>query len=202
MLFGIQAVTFLKGTLYYCDTTYVPERYINLIKNQWDCFNYGGEWVNHDDNFDNVMNAMVTLFGMMTTEGWLDVMFATVDSQGIDLAPELNLNPGYILFFSCFMIFGSLFIINLFVGVVINTFNIQKEMLSHHNLLTKLQHEYCEVLIKCYSLNPKMKIIETGNKIRDFCSNIVQHPAFEVFIFACICLNTIVLAMSWYNMNE
>ena len=32
MLFGIQAVTFLKGTLYYCDTTYVPESYINFIK--------------------------------------------------------------------------------------------------------------------------------------------------------------------------
>ena len=33
MLFGIQAVTFLKGTLYYCDTTYVPEKYTSFIKN-------------------------------------------------------------------------------------------------------------------------------------------------------------------------
>ena len=84
------------------------------------------------------MNAMVTLFGMMSTEGWLDVMFATVDSKGIGLVPEQNLNPGYILFFSVFMIFGSLFILNLFVGVVINTFNIEKEKLSQNNLMTKL----------------------------------------------------------------
>ena len=103
--------------------------------------------MNHDDNFDNVMNAMISLFGMMTTEGWLDVMWSTVDSRGINLVPEANLKPGFVLFFSVFMIFGSLFIINLFVGVVINTFNIQKEMLSHHNDLTKLQHEYCDVLI-------------------------------------------------------
>ena len=148
------------------------------------------------------MNAMITLFGMMTTEGWLDVMFNTVDSQGIGLVPEQNLNPGYILFFCAFMIFGSLFIINLFVGVVINTFNIQKEMLSHHNDLTKLQHEYCEVLIKCYTLNPKMKIIKTGNKTRDFFSKIAAHPSFDAFIFVCICLNTVVLATSWYGMDE
>lgn len=48
------------------------------------------------------------------------------------------------------MIVGSLFILNLFVGVVINTFNIEKEKLSHNNLMTTLQDEYVEVMIKVY----------------------------------------------------
>ena len=33
MLFGIQAVTLLKGALYYCNTTYVPDKYVPFIKN-------------------------------------------------------------------------------------------------------------------------------------------------------------------------
>ena len=37
-----------------------------------------------------------------------------------------------------FMVVNSLFILNLFVGVVINTFNIEKEKLSRNNLLTDL----------------------------------------------------------------
>ena len=48
------------------------------------------------------------------------------------------------------MIIGSLFILNLFVGVVINTFNQEKEKLSNNNKMTDLQKEYVEVMIKCY----------------------------------------------------
>ena len=32
MLFGIQAVSLLKGALYYCDTTYVSDDHISLVK--------------------------------------------------------------------------------------------------------------------------------------------------------------------------
>ena len=81
---------------------------------------------------------MITMFGMITTEGWLDVLFAVVDSNKIDYVPERNLNPGYIIYFSIFMIVGSLFILNLFVGVVISTFNVEKEKLSHNGLMTAL----------------------------------------------------------------
>lgn len=65
------------------------------------------------------------------------------------------------------MVVGSLFILNLFVGVVINTFNIEKEKLSRNNLMTEIQNEYCEVLIKSYGLKPLMAVIETGNRCRD-----------------------------------
>lgn len=154
VLFGIQAVGLLKGKLFFCETVNVPDYLTGEIKNKWDCINYGGEWVNSDDNFDNVVSAMMTLFGMSTTEGWLDVMWSTIDTTEIDFVPQLNSNPAYVLFFQAFMIVGSLFILNLFVGVVINVFNVEKEKLSHNNLLTENQDEYCEVLIKCYSLRP------------------------------------------------
>ena len=84
------------------------------------------------------MNAMVTMFGMMSTEGWLEVMWSAVDSTKVNQMPLRNNNPFFILFFSIFMIIGSLFILNLFVGVVINTFNIEKEKLSRNAQLTDL----------------------------------------------------------------
>ena len=145
---------------------------------------------------------MVTMFGMMSTEGWLEVMWSAVDSTVVHQVPKRNNKLAFIFFFSFFMVVGSLFILNLFVGVVINTFNIEKEKLSRNNLMTDLQNEYCEVLIKCYGLKPLKAVIETGNQFRDQMSRIAQHTIFEVFIFVCICLNTVVLAMSWYGMEQ
>jgi len=81
---------------------------------------------------------MVTMFGMMSTEGWLEVMWSAVDSTAIYQIPKRNNKLPFIIFFSVFMVVGSLFILNLFVGVVINTFNIEKEKLSRNNLLTEL----------------------------------------------------------------
>ena len=85
-----------------------------------------------------MVNAMVTMFGMMSTEGWLEVMWAAVDSTEVHQVPSRNNQMGFIVFFSFFMIIGSLFILNLFVGVVINTFNIEKEKLSRNNLMTEV----------------------------------------------------------------
>ena len=108
----------------------------------------------------------------------------------------------FIIFFVVYMIVASLFVLNLFVGVVINTFNTEKEKLSRNYLMTELQHEYCDVLSKCYSLRPKVEVIKTSNKYRDKFSQFAQHPVFEIAIIVCIVLNTIVLAMTWYGMDQ
>ena len=154
MIFGIQAVGLLKGKFHYCDVQNIPDYAISEIKTKWDCIDYGGEWLNKEGNFDNVITAMTTMFGMMSTEGWLQVMWNAVDSTEIYQVPERNKSQGFIFFFVFFMIIGSLFILNLFVGVVINTFNVEKEKLSNNNKMTDLQKEYVEVMIKCYSSEP------------------------------------------------
>lgn len=65
-------------------------------------------------------------------------MWRAVDSTSINMMPIRDNDEAATLFFVCFVIIGSLFILNLFVGVVINTFNIEKEKLSHNALLTPL----------------------------------------------------------------
>lgn len=98
---------------------------------------------------------MMTMFTMMTTEGWTVIMFKLIDLTEINQAPLKNNEPLYIIFCSLFLTFGSLFILNLFVGVVINTFNLEKDVVSNNNMLTRLQREYLEVSKNCYLTYPQ-----------------------------------------------
>ena len=138
MLFGIQGVTFFAGKMYHCNMENIPESVQAEVKSEWDCYDYGGEWIQYEANFDNVGMAMLTMFTMMTMEGWNQVMYLAIDATEIHQVPERDSSPIYIIFFVAFMIFGALFILNLFVGVVLDTFNREKDQLSKNNMLTAL----------------------------------------------------------------
>ena len=103
---------------------------MKLVDTKADCLRLGGEWVNANSNFDNVPSAMMTLFIMSSTEGWIDIFYLAMDVRGKDLQPKRNANPDFIytvIYFVSFMIIGSQFIINFFAGVVIDNFNKVKE---------------------------------------------------------------------------
>ena len=100
------------------------------------------------------------------------------------------------------MIFGFLFILNLFVGVVLNRFNLEKDKLSHNNELTKLQLEYLEVMKNCYLMQPQKLNTRSGNRCRDFCKDVAGSKIFARFIFVCIVLNSICLSITWYEEPE
>ncbi len=110
-----------------------------------DCLNYGGEWVNPDFHFDTTADAMLTLLSIQTTEGWIDVMWSMVDSVGQYKAPIQNNNLFYIIFCMSIMIFITLLFLNLFVGVVIETFNKEKEALSLNSLLRSIERKWIDV---------------------------------------------------------
>ena len=71
LIFGIFGVNYFKGDFFYCDLDSVPEDVNISIKWKQDCMNIGGDWLNKSFNYDNVMNAMISLFAMSTTEGWV-----------------------------------------------------------------------------------------------------------------------------------
>ena len=71
LLFGILGVNLFKGSFFNCVFDFDNKF---PISREHDCYDYGGNWINEDYNFDNVLNAMVTLFVIATTEGWIDIM--------------------------------------------------------------------------------------------------------------------------------
>ena len=62
---------------------------------------------------------MLSLFISATTEGWVEIMHNGVDSTGIDKQPQPENNFAWCIFFILFILFGSFFILNLLVGVII-----------------------------------------------------------------------------------
>ena len=75
-------MNFFKGKYYRCDGgASVAEN--PDIRDMFDCLDYGGNWINRDQNFDNIGSAMITLFNVMTTEGWIGVMWDAVDATTI-----------------------------------------------------------------------------------------------------------------------
>ena len=80
LIFAILGVGFFKGSFGSCAID--DESKMEFIKTKIDCLAEGGTWNNPNENFDNTLIATRTLFEMMSTEGWLDVM-----SAGIDMVP-------------------------------------------------------------------------------------------------------------------
>jgi hypothetical protein len=97
IIFGIIGVNYFKGTLFSCqysdqypDFLQPPPLMALRVTDKWSCMDWGGAWVNYDYTFDNLPQAVSTLFQMSTTEGWVEVMNRAVDSVDIDKQPVLN----------------------------------------------------------------------------------------------------------------
>jgi len=129
LLYGIIGVNYLKGGLYYCSLGRVGD-------SKWDCLNLGGTWLNNVASFDDIYKAMAALFSMSTSVGWAAMMYKAVDSRGIDMIPKEQESMANSVYFVLFIIVGSFFIKNLFIGVVISTYNREKEKLGKDFLLT------------------------------------------------------------------
>lgn len=63
-------------------------------------------------------------------------MFDSTRIVGIDLVPKYYSSITFSLFFVIFVIIGNFFIMNLFVGVLVSTYNREKEILGKNFLLT------------------------------------------------------------------
>lgn len=92
LICGVIGVNYFKGSFFSCVFgTSFPQDYTDntqlYVVDKFDCINLGGTWENADSNFDNVFQAMSTLFQISTTEGWVDIMYQGVDSIGIDYQP-------------------------------------------------------------------------------------------------------------------
>jgi voltage-dependent calcium channel T type alpha-1G len=115
------------------------------VKTRDDCLAAGGEWQNSERNFDNIFSAIWVLQEIITTEGWLDVMYFGIDSMGIDMQPSKNHNLLNSLFFISFIITGNIFVLNLFVGIVIDKFNRLKDKICGYMMMTRFQKDWVEL---------------------------------------------------------
>ena len=125
-VFGIIAVNYLKGVFFYCVT--IDEELANLVYTREDCFDHGGDWINHDLNFDNIFSSLSTLFQISTTEGWVEEMFNGIDFVGVKRNPIKDNHKVMALFYISFFIIANLIVINMFIGILVETYLHQKNL--------------------------------------------------------------------------
>lgn len=153
-------------------------------------------------SFDNVVRGYQTLFQMTTGEGWVDIMLAGVDATEVDMQPIRNHRERWTLFFISFMLVGTFFLMQLFVGVVIENFNQMKEKLDGTYLLSSTQREWLIINDSMMNLHPMRKRRVPLNNIRRACFRIANNPNFELVIMGCIVLNTILMAQHYFGEED
>lgn len=88
-IYAILGVNMFKGKFFYChfDPTVFSdvEKLLEQVDTKQDCLDLGGSWKNHTRNFDSILYALPLLLEIITTEGWLDIMYRAIDARGIDL---------------------------------------------------------------------------------------------------------------------
>jgi len=88
----------------------------------------GGEWLEYDHNFDNSGTGIITLYVVSSLEGWPDIMFQAFDFTGPLKGPTYNGSKGFLVYFVIFILVGSFFLLNFFIGVLFLEYNkAQKE---------------------------------------------------------------------------
>ena len=199
--FAILGVGLFKGTFYYCD---IDDSLLSFVNTRRDWINFGGIWVNKDSNFDNVGNAMLTLFQLMTTEGWQDVMNSGVDSVGIEMQPIYNNNIFNSLYFIVFMLYGAFVIINFFTATIVDNFNQikEKEEVGYGLLVTDTQRQWIEVQSIWLRNKLIFKMRPPKNKFRRIIYMIATSKHFDYFISIIVLLNTVIMGIQYARMSD
>ena len=116
LMFAIYGMNTFMGLFFYC--TEEPYKY----NTQWLCQDNGGKWLKFDSNFDDIGQAMMTLFVIASLEGWPDIMYQAIDVTKKDNGPKYEASPGHAGFFIIFILIGSFFFLNFFIGVLFDKY--------------------------------------------------------------------------------
>ncbi|CAH8458049.1 unnamed protein product [Schistosoma turkestanicum] len=151
------------------------------------------EWKNADFNFDNVPNALLTLFAVSTFEGWPSLLYRSIDSNAEDHGPITNYRPVVAFFYITFIILIPFFMINIFVGFVIVTFQKEGEAEYKNCELNKNQRKCIEYALKA---RPRRRYIPKGH-LQFKIWSVVVSKKFEILIFIFIFINTVALMLKY-----
>ncbi|XP_048339268.1 sodium channel protein type 2 subunit alpha isoform X1 [Sphaerodactylus townsendi] len=200
LIFSIMGVNLFAGKFYHCVNTSTGEMFdISQVDNQTQCEelierNETARWKNVKVNFDNVGLGYLSLLQVATFKGWMDIMYAAVDSRNVEEQPKYEDNLYMYLYFVIFIIFGSFFTLNLFIGVIIDNFNQQKKKFGGQDIfMTEEQKKYYNAMKKLGSKKPQKPIPRPANKFQGMVFDFVTKQAFDISIMILICLNMVTM---------
>ncbi|XP_029856424.1 voltage-dependent L-type calcium channel subunit alpha-1S isoform X6 [Aquila chrysaetos chrysaetos] len=154
-------------------------------------------WLHSNFHFDNVFSAMMSLFTVSTFEGWPELLYMAIDTNAEDTGPVYNYRVEIAMFFIIYIILIAFFMMNIFVGFVIVTFQEQGESEYKNCELDKNQRQCVQYALKA---RPLRRYIPK-NPYQYQIWYVVTSSYFEYLMFFLILLNTICLGMQHYNQS-
>uniref|UniRef100_A0AAQ5YUJ6 Sodium channel protein n=1 Tax=Amphiprion ocellaris TaxID=80972 RepID=A0AAQ5YUJ6_AMPOC len=192
LIFSIMGVNLFAGKYYYCFNE-TSEQYfpVDVVNNKTQCEalirenNTEVRWKNVKINFDNVGAGYLALL------------------QVVEDQPDYEVNIYMYIYFVVFIIFGSFFTLNLFIGVIIDNFNQQKKkiravlspdfLFRQDIFMTEEQKKYYNAMKKLGSKKPQKPIPRPQNKIQGMVFDFVTQQVFDISIMILICLNMVTM---------
>ncbi|XP_027877482.1 sodium channel protein type 4 subunit alpha B-like [Xiphophorus couchianus] len=206
LIFSIMGVNLFAGKFGKCVNRTGFIHSISVVNNKSDCLAMNDTqfyWTKVKVNFDNVGLGYLSLLQVATFKGWMEIMNAAVDSRGVEEQPSREINLYMYIYFVVFIIFGSFFTLNLFIGVIIDNFNQQKRKLGGQDIfMTEEQKKYYNAMKKLGSKKPQKPIPRPANILQAFFFDLVSKQAFDIMIMMLIIVNMVTMMVETDEQSE
>uniref|UniRef100_A0A8D0QDE1 Voltage-dependent N-type calcium channel subunit alpha n=1 Tax=Sus scrofa TaxID=9823 RepID=A0A8D0QDE1_PIG len=200
-IFAVIAVQLFKGKFFYCtDESKELERdcrgqYLDYEKEEVEA--QPRQWKKYDFHYDNVLWALLTLFTVSTGEGWPTVLKHSVDATYEEQGPSPGYRMELSIFYVVYFVVFPFFFVNIFVALIIITFQEQGDKVMSECSLEKNERACIDFAISAKPLTRYMPQNKQSFQYKTW--TFVVSPPFEYFIMAMIALNTVVLMMKFYD---
>uniref|UniRef100_A0A8C6JUF3 Voltage-dependent N-type calcium channel subunit alpha n=1 Tax=Melopsittacus undulatus TaxID=13146 RepID=A0A8C6JUF3_MELUD len=203
-IFAVIAVQLFKGRFFYCtDESKELEKdcrgqYLDYEKDEVEA--QPREWKKYEFHYDNVLWALLTLFTVSTGEGWPTVLKHSVDATYEEQGPSPGYRMEMSIFYVVYFVVFPFFFVNIFVALIIITFQEQGDKVMSECSLEKNERACIDFAISAKPLTRYMPQNKQSFQYKMW--KFVVSPPFEYFIMVMIALNTIVLMMKFYDAPE
>ncbi|XP_059414022.1 voltage-dependent T-type calcium channel subunit alpha-1I-like isoform X2 [Carassius carassius] len=193
IIFGILGVQLFKGKFYHCLGLDVKN-----ITNKSDCLLANYKWVHHKYNFDNLGQALMSLFVLASKDGWVNIMYHGLDAVAVDQQPITNNNPWMLLYFISFLLIVSFFVLNMFVGVVVENFH---KCRQHQEVEEAKRREEKRLrrMEKKRRKAQKLPYYASYSHVRLMIHTLCTSHYLDIFITVIICVNVVTMSLEHYS---
>uniref|UniRef100_A0A8C1LVF1 Calcium voltage-gated channel subunit alpha1 Ia n=1 Tax=Cyprinus carpio TaxID=7962 RepID=A0A8C1LVF1_CYPCA len=193
IIFGILGVQLFKGKFYHCLGLDVKN-----ITNKSDCLLANYKWVHHKYNFDNLGQALMSLFVLASKDGWVNIMYHGLDAVAVDQQPITNNNPWMLLYFISFLLIVSFFVLNMFVGVVVENFH---KCRQHQEVEEAKRREEKRLrrMEKKRRKAQKLPYYASYSHVRLMIHTLCTSHYLDIFITFIICVNVVTMSLEHYS---
>ncbi|XP_031720815.1 voltage-dependent R-type calcium channel subunit alpha-1E isoform X1 [Anarrhichthys ocellatus] len=200
-IFAVIAVQLFKGKFFYCtDSSMNSEKechgyYIDYSRDKKEVKRR--EWKRHEFHYDNVCWALLTLFTVSTGEGWPQVLQHSTDVTEESMGPSRGNRMEMSVFYVVYFVVFPFFFVNIFVALIIITFQEQGDKMIQECTLEKNERACIDFTI---SAKPMTRYMPQNRQTFQYrLWHFVASPSFEYTVLVMIALNTVVLMMKYHS---